>query len=135
MCKNITVSELFKTFDDQRIRDLFAEGLQTNNSLLAFSALEELRKRGATDFITESLNMAFMCGWFTQGTVFTTTLINNLMRLGRDENPFLRAYGRALKDGKFISPEEWLKSGKPSRKRGDFDAMLEDLHLEQNEMR
>ena len=123
--KNLTVRELFQTFETSRIGEFFIEGLRRQNDGLAIAALEELNRRGDPDPIWEGLKVASSEDLIHKDTTFATILVNALGNVNRALCPTLRRYvGYMAKNG-YITPEKFL----------DIDAtsLMDDLMMEQSE--
>lgn len=107
--KNLTVREMYASIGDTNyIVELFQKGLEINNDRLAVSAMEELLRRGDTDFIAKGLNHAFEQGQLTPKSTLVTLIANSLMDGAREVDPILQRYGKGLLRGELMGPYQWI---------------------------
>ena len=125
--KNLTVRELFQTFETRRIKEFFIEGLRRQNDGLAISALEELNRRGGPNPVWEGLQIASEENLIREGTTFATALINALGNVNRALCPTLRRYVTYISQNGYVTIEQFLTIDM------DTSSLTEDLMMEQNE--
>lgn len=124
--KNLTVRELFQTFETTRIGEFFVEGLRRENDGLAISALEELNRRGASEPIWHGLKTASDEDLIRGDSTFATTLINALKNLNRATCPALRRYVKRISENGYIPLRQFMVND-------EVQVLLDDLRLEQSE--
>ena len=123
--KNLTVRELFQTFETRRIKEFFIEGLRRQNDGLAIAALEELNRRGDPGPIWEGLKVASKEDLVHKNTTFATALINALGNTNRALCPTLQRYVDYMKKNGYITPEQFLNV--------DTASLMDDLRMEMDE--
>lgn len=123
--KNLTVRELFQTFETSRIGEFFIEGLRRQNDGLAIAALEELNRRGDPAPIWEGLKVASSENLLHKDTTFTTTFINALGNVNRALCPTLQRYVHYMTKNGYVTPEQFLDISTTS--------LMDDLIMEQSE--
>lgn len=124
--KNLTVRELFQTFETTRIGEFFVEGLRRENDGLAIAALEELNRRGKSEPIWYGLKVASDEDLIRGDSTFATALINALKNLNRATCPALRRYIDCIGKEGYISIEQFMMGDRPR-------ALLDELRMEQSE--
>ncbi len=84
MYMNLTIGDMFKTWNEIDVFDFFDSGLRRRDVVMTLSALEELMKRDQVDLVRMALSYYFKndavvpCDDF-----YATTLINSLTGYGR----------------------------------------------------
>lgn len=124
--KNLTVRELFQTFETARIGEFFVEGLRRENDGLAISALEELNRRGNSAPIWQGLKVASDEDLIRGDSTFAIALINALKNLNRAICPALRRYIKRISENGYIPLRQFMLNDEA------FE-LLDDLRMEQNE--
>ena len=111
--KNLTVREMYASISATSvIVDFFRKGLEMDNDRLAVSAMEELLRRGDSDYVVSCLSEAFQKNQVRLGSVMSTLIANSLVESARTVDPFLSKYGKAILSGKCEGgPREWAMNG------------------------
>lgn len=131
--KNITIREGLKTLKAESadnfelsVAKLFVYGLRFANSAFAIPALQELSYRDASDVIVKHLDALIGIGAIKSESVFATTLASALCELDRTADPFLCAYGKALRDeGIFMGPTAWIQANAKHYQRFHRSGMVQ----------
>ena len=109
--KNLTVREMYASiYVTSVIVEFFKKGLEMNNDRLAISAMEELLRRGDTDYIVEGLDNAFEKEQIMSQSTMVTLIGNSLKDGARDVDPMLQKYGKGLLRGDFMGPRKWVQT-------------------------
>lgn len=106
--KNLTMKELFQTFDTLRITEFFIDGMRRQTDGLAIVALEELNRRGDSDSIWKGLKIASEENLIQKDGTFATTLINALKNTNRALCPTLRRYVNYIAKNGYVTVDEFM---------------------------